>query len=1118
MASLIRTNLLSNERLDLTDFNNIENFVIEDFNAVMKFLMTGSSYVVSGFRLYQDSAALVDNPTSSPIYVKLAGSSAIHSESNGTPFYYVGASSLDAARIDLIPNSTNYLEMELSITTGSPDTRAFWDPSANNGEGAEFTQIIDIARNLTANFSVNTTGFTGGNKLPIAEIVLSGGAITNVYDRRNLFFRLGKGSPEDATNNYPWVQGRIEPDSDRSTDPDAFTGADKSISTFKELIDALLTKIKELSGTDYWFEIAGSSVIGLMRNMGLSIPVAMSANARFAWDGNNLEITDDNVSPVGTDVIAAIRSFDTTANLNLTRETIALADGEILYVEFPVPIASATYDGVGAGALNYKVAARGSVPNEDKVFWIAYREGTKCYLRYFGDLEPGEEIEISDNVNENILAAIGLATETSMPNYTSNIRGVIAESLVARTSALTDAIGDEQEDRSAYFRSNNPVTWTGTQLEFTTDIIFEVLNTKSSVIKRATIQTAQSPIVLNNLEMAYVVIDRTVASENVTVQIASVLPAQLQSTKDLIVLAYRIDVAGEGFLHLPFHKQVLEVGQTVRLGASGAGSGGIKATLYDPISISLPTGSNSTVVEINQTLGGLDYEIGPTAGRTQIGQGFVAVTTDTLYSISVRLRNLTGATGNLVLKLYEANTNDSLPDLGALLATSSPINVSTITGSYANYEFILTSAFEQIAAGTYTWILDSTLVNDDIEVEANNTNTLPGNDQIAIQYNGSYSQIGVATDLRFSTNLLTSGIIIDGEVLHNKDQVLFANLTTNNNRIYEASNVETSVVWTPVRAFGGQFDARDADSVRIQKGEAFQESLPVFNGTTFLVNDTVRFFDGVSANFWELSSIKESPIANNTTDTIFSVTAFGSENMIVSFSILRGGIKETGDLYLTHENTNASCAVSSTYTGITGVIFDAVINGSNLELNYTSDNTGSSGTIKYFVKRWSDLAGGPTGIPSYSSTGGGGGGGNAAGNPQEIQYNNAGVLAGDSRFKIDAANNALNLNGLNINTLSSGITMLDNQASPLTVISYAAATYKFAIVEYSVERGVETRVGRLLVTNNGTITSLHDDWTETTLLGIDFSAGINAGNVEIRYTSSATGQTGTFKYSVRRWN
>ena len=94
MASLIRTNLLSNERLDLPDFNNIENFVIEDFNAIMKFFMTGSSKIVQGFRLYQDSATLVDNPTASPVYSKLSGSSVIHTEASGIPMYYVGASSL----------------------------------------------------------------------------------------------------------------------------------------------------------------------------------------------------------------------------------------------------------------------------------------------------------------------------------------------------------------------------------------------------------------------------------------------------------------------------------------------------------------------------------------------------------------------------------------------------------------------------------------------------------------------------------------------------------------------------------------------------------------------------------------------------------------------------------------------------------------------------------------------------------------------------------------------------------------------------------------------------------------------------------------------------------------
>lgn len=263
MANLVRTNILSNMRMDLPDYENIEKFVTEDFNAVMKFLMSGSSKVISGFRIFQDSACLIDTPVSSPVYIKLANSSVLHTESTGTPFYYVGASSISAAQIDLVPSATNYIEMELTLTTGSPDTRALWDPSANNGQGAEFTQIVDTANNLTATFTVNNIGFSGGNKLPIAEIVMTGSVISSNIDRRNLFFRLGIGQPENDLYEYPWSQGRSEPNPDKNLDSNAYIGADKSISTFKEWMDAIMTEIKHLKGGTYWFSNGSSLIPGV---------------------------------------------------------------------------------------------------------------------------------------------------------------------------------------------------------------------------------------------------------------------------------------------------------------------------------------------------------------------------------------------------------------------------------------------------------------------------------------------------------------------------------------------------------------------------------------------------------------------------------------------------------------------------------------------------------------------------------------------------------------------------------------------------------------------------------------------------------------------------------------
>lgn len=250
-------------------------------------------------------------------------------------------------------------------------------------------------------------------------------------------------------------------------------------------------------------------------------------------------------------------------------QTINLTtDGDAAYVTI-------NRSGVTPATLTVTVAAIASVPTGNDTFIIARRTGTNVIVgNHSMLLVNGESKQLYSGLSDQNLTYIGAATEaTSAPTYSSSVRGTAGQSLTARAGVNTDAIGDEQEDRSAYFRSDDVVTWTGSQLEFTSSIVLEILNTKSGTLKVANVLVANSPIVLADGESAYITIDRTLATENVVPTISSSIPAQTQATKDIIVLAHRKDVAGAGYLHIPLHKQVLESGQSVRLGASGSGSG-----------------------------------------------------------------------------------------------------------------------------------------------------------------------------------------------------------------------------------------------------------------------------------------------------------------------------------------------------------------------------------------------------------------------------------------------------------------------------------------------------------------------------------------------------------------
>ena len=256
---------------------------------------------------------------------------------------------------------------------------------------------------------------------------------------------------------------------------------------------------------------------------------------------------------------------------------INIAAGEVAYVDVN------RADGGATNLTVTTVAVASFVEGNDRIV-IARRVGAEVIVGTGSDkLINGQSKALDAGSSIETRTYIGATDEAdSTPSYASDIRGVAAESLTARLGALTGAMGDSQEDRSAYFRSDAPVTWTGTQIEFTDDIVLEIINTKTGTLTAHTILAAGSPVALANNESAYIEIDRTTSANVSIVKSGTVaIPAQTESDKDVFVFGRRKDTAGAvAYLHLPLHKQVLNTGQSVQLGASGGGDGGVTADTY----------------------------------------------------------------------------------------------------------------------------------------------------------------------------------------------------------------------------------------------------------------------------------------------------------------------------------------------------------------------------------------------------------------------------------------------------------------------------------------------------------------------------------------------------------
>lgn len=431
MALLQQTRILPNQRLDLPDFRNIEDFMCADLKAIHKNVWANNNFVVSGFK---PTGGSIGSDTLSLI---LAGSTCLLGQDDGVMF--IGAPSLSPLSTQaLTPNADNYVELTIEKDTGGADSRAFWDSTANGGAGGEFSQIVDTYIFLKAAFSINTSNFTGdANKIRICKVTVNNaGIITAIADDRNLLYRLGRDGNPGFT--FPW-SSRSEP---LAT---SFAGGDKDLANLKQWMDAVMDGLREIKGTTYWFEEPAVSFPGAFANPALSVISGSSDSAMFAWDGSALTITDGALSPLQTDVIAYIRIFSSSFDLALTRQSagaaISIANKEILWVEIPSPYAATTYDGIGLTAFNYHVSALGSVPLNENSFWLAYREGNRLYVRGLGELNPGESMEISDQVPEALQQFLGFdpETATSVP-YTATPNPAIFGNLFTTASSLVTAI------------------------------------------------------------------------------------------------------------------------------------------------------------------------------------------------------------------------------------------------------------------------------------------------------------------------------------------------------------------------------------------------------------------------------------------------------------------------------------------------------------------------------------------------------------------------------------------------------------------------------------------------------------------------------------------------------
>ncbi len=611
-------------------------------------------------------------------------------------------------------------------------------------------------------------------------------------------------------------------------------------------------------------------------------------------------------------------------------------------------------------------------------------------------------------------------------------------------------------------------------------------------------------------------------------------------------------VAGGGIVITPS-------GQSIFISATGS-SGSTElpsADLYDPLSTILPTSSPLAIDGIQVITGTEVLFANLSSGANQVYQATVTGPTISWTLLTPFNGAPAPSAGSLIVitqgviynnQLSEFNgvswSFSQIPQLFTSITLSDNTTANVFSIPYANAQNLIVD-YSLVRNGTKE--AGQLLITTDgstVGVSSLSSATLPNGvlfsglisgSNLILQY--TTTSVGVAGTLSYAYTTWSDTPGGPG-VLHN---ATLANNTASGtvfSRVYSGAQnmlVYYSVIRSGVKECGIITLTTDGSTVGISS--VYSSTAPT--GVTFssiisgsnIVLQYNTTNTGVSATMtYNLQSWSDTPggvnglngatLKDNTSNGVFFSKVFlNSENMIIDYAINRGGVKDAGIMTVTTDGVNAAVSTESSSTGDIGVTFNATVSGNIVTVLYTTTSTGSSASATYSIQSWSDSPGSASSLIRFNGGGASasaGVGGTPAGSDTQIQFNQAGSFGASANLAYDYVNNVFLLGSKQVSALTS-TPFLDNQVSPVVLFSMPA-TFNSVYLQYTVIRGTAVRTGTMQIATDGTISISNDEfYAESQPTGITFSVTLSGGNININYTTTATGSGGTYKYAFERW-
>ncbi len=429
---LTRARLIPQERYDLEDLMVDQAAGRTDAKFWHKQFLSSSNYILKGFSVSGIGLKAATVAMTDATLINPAGS---------FDFSWFAAeaspSDIVVPDADLTDGVKNYLELKLVEETGTPVTKAFWDPAANGGLGAEFNQEIDTVTDIAVEVVVLTGGFSGSaDRIKLAVVDVDGsGNITGILDKRDLYFRLKtdfswatQEEPEQTLtlsgvagtftlgetitfsggatavvslggtttikartfSNDSFTAGNTVTGGTSGatgtllTYLESFVGADKDIGDFREMIASLMTEVKAMKGTDYWFTLSPSSITALV--------ASIAASSLRSNQDRSMRVLDEvtwswnlGTTTLSWDASLYIQVPALANNVNeISAGSISLpSDGSCAYVQVKRT--------AGASVLTVSAALVSALTITDNIKIIAQRVGSNVLLdsKFFALTDTG---------------------------------------------------------------------------------------------------------------------------------------------------------------------------------------------------------------------------------------------------------------------------------------------------------------------------------------------------------------------------------------------------------------------------------------------------------------------------------------------------------------------------------------------------------------------------------------------------------------------------------------------------------------------------------------------------------------------------------------------------------